>query len=182
MHTFISMLRGINVSGQKKIIMADLRKLYESLGLVKVKSYVQSGNVIFDSQEPDASKLATLLETQIEQTYGYTVSVFMRDSHDFQRIINSNLFTNERDEDPTKLYVTFLYTPLAKSKLHNPDIPPHKADEFIIGATEIFLFCPHGYGRTKYSNNFFERKLKVTATSRNWKTINALYKMVQENV
>jgi uncharacterized protein (DUF1697 family) len=103
MNTFISMLRGINVSGQKKIRMAELRRLYESLDLVNVKTYVQSGNVVFDSMEQDTSKLAKLIEAQIEQFFGYSVSVFIRDTNDFQRIIASNPFLNERNEDPAKL-------------------------------------------------------------------------------
>ncbi len=180
MNTFISLLRGINVSGQKKIRMAELQSLYESLNLVKVKTYVQSGNVVFDTTEQDAAKLAALIETQIEQTFGYTVPVLNREANDFQRIIDSNPFLNERNEDPAGLLVTFLYSPPAKSKLSHLNIPNNEAAEFFVGDKEIFLFCPNGYGRTKLSNNFFERKLDVPATTRNWKTVNALHKMVEE--
>ena len=74
MNTFISMLRGINVSGQKKITMAELRSLYESLDLVNVKTYIQSGNVIFNCTKQDASKLSDSIEAQIEQTFGYSVT------------------------------------------------------------------------------------------------------------
>jgi uncharacterized protein (DUF1697 family) len=107
------MLRGINVSGQKKIRMAELRSLFESLNLVNVKTYVQSGNVVFDSTEQDASELAKLIKAQIEQFFGYAVSVFfgyavsvfIREPKDFQRIIANNPFSNERNEDPARLYV-----------------------------------------------------------------------------
>jgi uncharacterized protein (DUF1697 family) len=180
MHTFISMLRGINVSGQKKIRMAELSNLYESLGLVQVKTYVQSGNVVFASPEPDGSKLAQLIEAEIEQTFGFAVSVFMRDNHDFQRIIDRNPFLGDRHEDPAKRHVTFLYRRPDESEWRNLSIPDDEADEFSVGEQEIFLFCPNGYGRTKFSNNFFERKLKVPATTRNWKTVTALAKLATE--
>jgi uncharacterized protein (DUF1697 family) len=174
------MLRGINVSGQKKIRMAELRDLYESLNLVNVETYVQSGNVVFDSTEGDASELAGLIETQIEKSFGYAVPTFIRDASDFQRIIDGNPFLKKRNEEPAKLYVTFLYSSPSDSKLSNLAIPSNETAEFSIGDKEAFLFCPNGYGRTKLSNNFFERKLGVPATTRNWKTVNALHKMASE--
>jgi uncharacterized protein (DUF1697 family) len=184
MNTFISMLRGINVSGQKKIRMVELRDLYESLNLVNVETYVQSGNVVFDSTEGDASKLAELIEAQIAKSFGYAVPVFIRDADDFRRIVDGNPFLKERNEDPAKLYVTFLYRSPSESKLSNLAIPTGEAAEFSIGDSigdkEAFLFCPNGYGRTKLSNSFFERKLDVPATTRNWKTVNALHKMASE--
>ena len=180
MNTFISMLRGINVGGQKTIRMAELKSLYESLDLVNVKTYVQSGNVIFDSLEPDAAKLAELIEAQIEQTFGYFVAVFMREANDFERIVNRNPFLHERHEDPNKRHVTFLYRRPSESKLSHLSLPTGAGDEFMVGEKEIFLFCPNGYGRTKLSNHFFERKLDTPATTRNWKTVEALHKMAHE--
>jgi uncharacterized protein (DUF1697 family) len=174
------MLRGINVSGQKKIRMPELKRLYESLGLANVETYVQSGNVVFDSPEPDASKLAELIEARIERVFGYQVSVFIRDAGDFRQIIDSNPFLNQRNEDPDKLHVTFLYRAPSTAAWDTLDAPDNEADEFVPGEKEIFLFCPNGYGRTKLSNNFFERKLGVPATTRNWRTVNALYAIANE--
>lgn len=180
MKIFISMLRGINVSGQNKIRMAELKSLYESLGLVNVETYVQSGNVIFDTSAQDASRLTALIEAQIKRSFGYTVSVFIRDRNDFQRILRHNPFLSGRNEDPAKLHVTFLYGSPSKSKLNGLIAPSGEADEFFVGEKEIFLFCPNGYGRTKLSNTFFERKLNVPATTRNWNTVNALYQIANK--
>ena len=174
------MLRGINVSGQNKIRMMELKSLYESLGLINVKTYVQSGNVVFENTERDASELAVSIEAQIERSFGYVVSVFFRSANDFQRITGGNPFLNGRHEDPDKLHVTFLYNSPSKSQLSNLDISPHVTDEFFIGDKEIFLFCPNGYGKTKLSNTFFEKKLNMPATTRNWKTVNALHDMANE--
>jgi uncharacterized protein (DUF1697 family) len=177
MSTFISMLRGINVSGQKRITMADLKSLYGSLHFANVETYVQSGNVVFDSSGQNAAALAYSIETQIEKTFGFAVPVFIRDADDLQRIIDSNPFLNERPEDPAKLHVTFLYRSPSAAGLGNLVIPPGETAEFAAGDREIFLFCPNGYGRTKLSNSFFERRLDMPATTRNWKTVLALYDM-----
>jgi len=180
MNTFISMLRGINVSGQKKIRMTELQRLYETLGLVNVETYVQSGNVVFDSPEPDASRLRALIEAQIEAAFGYQVFIFIRDAEDFRRIIDNNPFTSQRNEDPDKLHVTFLYRAPSLSAWDTLKAPEGETDEFVRGEKEIFLFCPNGYGRTKLSNSFFERKLGVSATTRNWRTVNVLYAMANK--
>jgi uncharacterized protein (DUF1697 family) len=179
MNTFISMLRGINVSGQKKIKMADLKSRYEALGLGHVTTYVQSGNVVFESAGQDGPALAYLIEGQIQQTFGYDVRVFVRTPDDFQKLIETNLFLNSRHEDPARLHVTFLYSNPPASVLSGLELPSGISDEFFLAEKAIFLFCPNGYGTTKLSNTFFERKLKTAATTRNWNTVNALYQLAK---
>ena len=180
MKTFISMLRAINVGGQKKIAVQALQRAYEQLNLANVRTYVQSGNVVFDCEEQEISILTKRIETQIEQTFGYPVPVFMRDMQDFHRIITSNPFLKGRNEDPSKLHVTFLYEPPSEVILGNLINTFADGDEFSPGEQEIYLFCPNGYGRTRLSNSFFERKLSIPATTRNWRTVNALYRMAKE--
>jgi uncharacterized protein (DUF1697 family) len=178
MQTYISMLRGINVSGQKQVRMADLKSMYELLGLENVQTYIQSGNVVFDSPEQDAAKLSKSIEAKIEETFGFSVPVLMRTADDFQRVIESHPFAKE---DPIRVLVTFLYETPDRSKLDELSRYEDKVDKFVIGEQEIFLFCPGGYGKTKLSNNFFERKLGVLATTRNWKSVQAMYEMASEN-
>lgn len=180
MKTYISMLRGINVSGQKKIRMAELKSLYESLGMANVQTYLQSGNVVFDSPEPEPAKLTHIIEAQIGTTYGYHVPVLIRTGDDFRRIIGSKPFTKERSEDPSRVMVTFLFERPGQSNLNNLSVPENDPCEFVFEEQEIFLLCPDGYGKSKLSNNYFEKKLGVVATTRNWKTVNALYKMASE--
>ena len=174
------MLRGINVGGQKKIRMSDLASLYESLGLAHVKTYVQSGNVVFQSTKSDAAALTNLLEARIKQSWGYSVSVFIRDTNDFQRVIANNPFLNKRREDPARLGVTFLYCLPSEEKWSGLGTPKDKADEFSFDGQEIYLFCPNGFARTKFSNTFFEKKLSVAATSRNWNTVIALHRIASQ--
>jgi len=180
MKTYISLLRGINVSGQKKILMAELKSLYESLGFENVQTYVQSGNVVIESEEQDTEALRKSIETQIEANYGFSVPVLIRTRDDFLRLIESKHFRKERSENPTRVMVTFLFEYPVQTRLIELSIPENDTCEFVIADQEIFLFCPDGYGRSKLSNNFFEKKLDVIATTRNWKTVNALYKMANE--
>ena len=177
MQTYISILRGINVSGQKKIIMTDLVKLYEDLGFKDVVSYIQSGNVIFKTkQKTTDTKLAKQIEAKIIEKYDFQVPVIIRSLEELHRISTQNPFLNEPEDS---LYVTFLSgTPNANNleKLEDVSFLP---DVYEIKDKEIFLSVA-SYGNTKLSNNFFESKLKVTATTRNWKTVNKLLAMANE--
>jgi uncharacterized protein (DUF1697 family) len=180
MNTYISMLRGINVSGQKRIRMAELKSLYESLGLESVQTYVQSGNVVFESEEQDTEKIRKSIEAQIEANYGFSVPILIRTSDDFLRLIGSKHFRKERSENPTRVMVTFLFEQPEHARLIELSVPENDTCEFVIADQEIFLHCPNGYGRSKLSNNFFEKKLGVVATTRNWKSVNALYEIVNQ--
>ncbi|MGD1119932.1 MAG: DUF1697 domain-containing protein [Dehalococcoidales bacterium] len=175
MATYISLLRGINVSGQKKTGMPELAALYASLGLRNVRAYGQSGNVIFDSPRTDTNQLAGLIESKIEQVFKFTAAVLIRTPDELGRIIRDNPFLKERDIDTGRLHVTFLAAEPAAPALKNLKERPGTPDRFVLSGREIYLYCPNGYGRTKYSNNFFEKKLNLTATTRNWNTIKALF-------
>lgn len=178
MQPFISLLRGVNVSGQKTIRMPELKALYESLGFAHVTTYLQSGNVVFDCDVPDEATVAGSIEKEIERHFGFTVDVLIRNRDDFQRIIVGNPFLTRRNEDPERLHVTFLSDMPSALAVKGLETPVDTTDEYFLSDKEIYLFCPNGYGRTKLSNSFLERKLKVVATTRNWKTVNALVGMV----
>ena len=171
MHTYISILRGINVSGQKKIIMTDLVKLYEDLGFTDVKTYIQSGNVVFNStKKVSNSMLVKQIETKINEIYGFLVPVIIRTVDELSKIIASNPFKNETSDN---LYITFLSNLPNSNHLENLTELNYLLDEFIVIEKEIYLNVS-SYGTTKLSNSFFENKLKVTATTRNWNTVNKL--------
>ena len=172
MKTHISLLRGINVSGQKKVKMEELKKLYESLGFKDVQAYIQSGNVVFRSSEA-GSILAGRIEKKVREYFRFEVFVLIRTKDDLQKLIKKNPFSKK---DIDKLYVTFLSGYPAMPPLEELN-KAKAAEEFFISGREIYLFCPDGYGKTKLSNNFFERKLKLHATTRNWKIVNKLLEL-----
>jgi uncharacterized protein (DUF1697 family) len=179
MVTYISMLRGINVGGQKKIKMAELTALYESIGLRNATTYVQSGNVIFDAPEQDIKQLSNRIEKRIEQAFGFPAAVLLRRPSELRQIIKNNPLLKGKGLDTDKLYVTFLSDSPIESSLSQMKKTRGEPDRFVAVNTEIYLYCPNGYGRTKFSNDFFERKLGVTATTRNWKTVNSLLELAE---
>jgi uncharacterized protein (DUF1697 family) len=177
MNTYISLLRGINVSGHNLIRKNELVELYTGLGFERVETYLQSGNVIFDSGASEREELAAQIEVRIQQALGYEVAVLVRGVEYFQSILEANPFVKQRSADPAALYVTFLYIAPALDRLAELQVPPGETAEFAAGEDAIYLFVPGGYGRTKLSNAFFERKLAVPATTRSWNTVQALVKM-----
>jgi uncharacterized protein (DUF1697 family) len=177
MNRYISLLRGINVSGQKTIRMTDLLTLYQSLGFEKVVTYLQSGNVVFHSPVKDCPALAARIEQSIEREFGFTVPVLVHEAGRFREILENNPFINQRNADITVLHTTFLFQSPADSSLKKLEGPKGETDEFVVWKDVVYLFCPNGYGRTKLSNTFFERKLGIPATTRNWKTVRALYEL-----
>lgn len=181
MTTYISMLRGINVSGQKLIKMEALRKLYENLGFINVITYLQSGNVIFTNKDQDPDKLGQIIRREIQKNFGFEVPVIVLTVDKLKQIIDHNPFINDSNKDQSSLYVTFL---LSKPDQFDAKVIVDKKqdmEEIIFSDNAVYMYCPDGYGRTKLSNNFFEAKLKVDATTRNWKTTNELYKIVKGN-
>ncbi len=175
MTAYISLLRGINVSGQKLIKMAELKQLYESLGFDAVQTYIQSGNVVFKSDEPDRLKLIARIEEAIKQRYGFDVPVQIRNKDEIKSIIDDLPFKGERELN--RLFVVFLaekppLIPLDEiEKLKTPQ------DEIVFKDGHIYMYLPAGAGKSKLDNNTLERKLKVRATGRNWRTVNKLYEM-----
>lgn len=179
MSIYISLLRGINVGGQNRLPMDSLREMYAQIGFTDIRTYVQSGNVVFKANSADPEALSGQIERHIQQDYGYSVAVFTRQPQDFQRILANNPFLTARQEDPTRLHVTFLYRKPDEAAWSKTNTPPGIMDEFARGTQEVYIFCPNGYGKTKLSNDFFERKLGVQATTRNWNTVNQLYYMAE---
>jgi uncharacterized protein (DUF1697 family) len=174
MSKFIALLRGINVSGQKLIKMSDLKSLFEDLNFTKVQTYIQSGNVIFSAKEKSNKKVEDKISSAIKSKFGFDVHVVLVTPEEIEHIIQSNPFLKKK-KDAEKLYVIFLSeNPSAENikKLNTIDYSP---EEYIIDVRYIYLFVPNGYGKAKLNNNFFENKLKVFGTTRNWKTVNKLF-------
>ena len=178
MRTFVSILRGINVSGQKKILMVDLKTLFESINLKEVITYIQSGNVIFKSSESLSDLgFAIKIEKAVYKKYGFEVPVIIRTKDEIQKIISTNPFLKEKNIDPRKLHITFLSEIPSAENVESIESIKYSPDRFIISGREIYLHIPVSYGETKLSNNFFEKKLKVRATTRNWNTVNKLLEL-----
>ncbi len=171
MITYIAFLRGINVGGHKKIKMADLRLLIEGLGYKEVMTYIQSGNVIFNSLEEYRDKLENQISEAIKDHYGFEVPVLVRTKTEISKILDNNPYN-----DPEDLASNRIYFVLLKEMPENENIEAASAiifenEKFEITPECIFLRCGLGAGKAKCNINFFESKLKVTTTSRNYRTM-----------
>ncbi|MBP1929458.1 uncharacterized protein (DUF1697 family) [Methanolinea mesophila] len=180
MTTFVSLLRGINVGPNTTVKMEDLGMLYRSLGLENIRTYLRSGNVLFDAPDRESDTLATTIEDSLAGATGFPVKVLLRTGEELSRIALDNPFLREKSCNPGALHVTFLSGLPAAGPVGEMYRVRDETDRFIVRGTEIYLCCPQGYGRTKFSNAFFEKRLALVATTRNWKTVTALAEMVKE--
>lgn len=179
MSTYIAMLRGINVSGQKIIKMEHLRASFEALGFSEVKTYVQSGNVVFKAAKTSATSLAGKIAKKILADFRFSVSVLIRTTAELGEVLKQNPFAKVAGSEENKLYVTFLSEPAPKGAEALLKPLAAKTEQFQVCGREIYLHCPDGYGNTKFSNNAIEKKLSIEATTRNWRTVNSLFEMAQ---
>jgi uncharacterized protein (DUF1697 family) len=177
MNQFIALLRGINVGGHKKVPMATLRDLLENSGLQNVKTYIQSGNVIFKSLEKDKLILEEQIKKAIFNYFEFDVPVIVRTSEEFQIIFDTCPFSKDKKE---KSYFIMLSNSPDSDLIENVKELTYENEEFIIIKNCIYYYSSIGYGRTKFNMSFFERKLKVFGTSRNYNTMVKLLSLSSE--
>jgi uncharacterized protein (DUF1697 family) len=180
MPTFISMLRGVNLASHNRMKMEALRTSLGALGLDQVRTYIQSGNAVFRSPESSAAKLCEKMEKQILSDFGFPVPVILLTAKEMGVVIKNNPFAAQAGIDSTRLHITFLSQAPAPSAVETLAKLAAGADQFYHSRKAVYLYCPGGYGETKLSNTAFEKLLSVRATTRNWKTVNALYQMAVE--
>lgn len=179
METFVALLRGINVSGQKIIKMDDLKKLLTHIGFINVRTYIQSGNIVFESSEQQADLIEHTIAAAITGQYGFDVPVLVLRASDLVNIAGSNPLANE-DKDEKYLHVTFFREKPADFRKDKFSEKLSEGEIIEFSDEAVYLYCPKGYGITKLSNNFIENTLKVQATTRNWKTVQELINLVKK--
>ena len=177
MHRRIAILRGINVGGKRKILMADLKLMFEKMNFSNVSTYIQSGNVLFNlKKKVGNSELAQKIEAEIKKEFGFEVPVIVRTSKEIEAAINQNPFYKE-GSDVVHLHLTFLNEEPTEENQEKTESYKYEPDKFEIKGKDIFIYCEGKYHQSKLNNNFFEKKLKVNATTRNWKTILKLHEL-----
>lgn len=173
MTSWVALLRGVNVGGVR-LGMADLRRLVTDLGHQDVKTYLQSGNVVFGSAVDDAEALARGIERALADELGLTVPVLVRSAGGLAAVAGGNPYAGHED-DPTRLLVAFLATAPEPSAVAALTVPAGETVAFTFTGREVFLHYPDGgYGRSKFTNAYLEKKLGVIATTRNWRSVRAL--------
>jgi uncharacterized protein (DUF1697 family) len=180
MSVYISLLRAINVGGSKIISMDTLCELYAGLGFSHVRTYLQSGNVVFASSQENLPGKVTQIEARIEQVCGYHVQVFIRQVQDFQHILTHNPFLNQPGVDTSRLHVAFLYQVPSEAAWDRLVVPQDIPDKLARGSSVIYLYTPNGFSKSKISTSSLEKILATSLTIRNWNTVTALYKIASE--
>ena len=179
MTRYVSLFRGINVGGHQTVPMNELKELHEALGLKDVVTYIQSGNVVFSSDEADLAQLPRQIEDGFAKKFGFQVKVMVRTSAELRDIIANNPFQNQPMKEPKWVVVLFLATrpdSTALADLQKTYVGPEEL--YLIGQ-ELYIYYPNGIGRSKLSLTLIEKKLKTIGTGRNWNTILQLQKLIQ---
>jgi len=180
MPIYIALLRGINVSGHKIIKMEKLRLVLEELGFKNISTYIQSGNIIFASDIKDTTVLEDQISATIEEHFGFQVPVTVLVPDDLRSVVEKNPFKNQVIEDPAQPYVAFLSKKPEAAALETLGSVDFSGDRFINIDKTLYLFYAISAAKTKLNNVIIENKLKLKATSRNWKTIQKLIELVEQ--
>lgn len=157
--------------------MTELQKVFSGLGLGGVRTYLQSGNVVFHAIQSDKFRLAAAIEAGITQETGHAVPVLVMSAKDLNRVANSNPLCQGEAGEEKLLHSIFLFQPVAPRSFEALSLPAAPGERAVLVGSTILLRCPQGYGKTKLHNGYFERMLGAPATTRNWRTVLALQKL-----
>ena len=180
MDTIITMLRGINMTGHNTVRMNELVHLFRQIGYNDAETCIQSGNIVFTCHNPKIEEVSLVIRKAVLSEFDLNIAVIIRTSDEMKKIISANPFLEEPGFDPSRMAVLFLESKPSHAqvlKVAGIDYPP---DKFHINGSEIYIYCPNGFGKTKLYTNFFEAKMKVTGTARNWRTVNKLMEMAEK--
>jgi uncharacterized protein (DUF1697 family) len=176
--TYLALLRGINVGGKNKVSMPQLRLVFEDLGHEGVRTYVQSGNVVFESRSSAPKKVATDIEHAISETFDLSISVLIRTRRELERVAGEHPLAS-KGVALSLLHVMFLADRPSSKAIESLDPDRSPPDEFVVTRREVYLLFPKGSGRSKLTVDYFERMLGTRATARNWNTVLKMLKMME---
>lgn len=171
--SYVALLRGVNVGGKNRLPMAELSAIFERAGCTGVRTYIQSGNVVFGASARVAAQVGAQVSAALAERLGLRVPLVLRSAAELRAVVEGNPFLRER-EDPKRLHVAFLErapTASARAALDPSRSPP---DRFVARGRELYLCCPNGMARTKLTNDYLDRTLGTVSTVRNWSTVLAL--------
>ena len=177
MPRFAAFLRGVNVGGKNKLPMKDLVALFEKAGATDVRTYVQSGNVVFDAPARAAGGLAASITQLVATKFGHAPVVILRTKDELEAAIEANPFL-ARNPDLGRLHVMFLADEPAAERAASLDPNRSPGDEYALAGRDIYLYLPGGVATSKLTNAYFDAKLKTVSTGRNWRTVTSVSEMM----
>ena len=173
----VALLRGINVGGRNKLRMKDLVAIFEDTGCRDVRTYIQSGNVVFQATSALAERVGTEVPRRIAEGFGLRAPVIIRTTKEFRDTVKRHPFVAEA-RDPTHLHIGFLADVPHPESVASLDPARSDVDSFAVLGKAVFLYVPGGMARTKLTTDYFDRRLGTVMTVRNWRTVNTLVEMI----
>ncbi len=180
MDTYITLLRGVNMTGHNVIKMTSLANMLKNIGYADAETYIQSGNIVYTCHNNNKDNVSAMIKNAILAELNLDIAVITRTSDDLTKIISANPFLEEPGFDPSKMAVLFLELKPSYAQIQKVAGINYPPDKFRINDSEIYVYCPNGFGKTKLYTNFFEAKMKVTGTARNWRTVTKLQEMAEK--
>lgn len=174
--TYVALLRGINVGGRNRLPMDELARSFEHAGCASVKTYIQSGNVVFVAAPSIALKVRESVAAAVSARVGTDIPIVLRSAADLARVVGENPFLGE-SQDPRALHVGFLADKPSQERVSDLDPDRSPPDEFAVRGKEIYLRLPNGMSGTRFTASYVERVLATPATFRNWRTVENLLNM-----
>ncbi|MDF2667721.1 MAG: cytoplasmic protein [Paenibacillus sp.] len=173
---YVALLRGINVGGHKKIKMVELKRMFEGLGFQGVQTYIQSGNVLFESKA-SAHILRQQIEKQIEEAFGFQVTVVLRTIEEMERIVRDCPYDVSALAEGENIYFALLVDEPSQEGKDRLLACNSEVDDFYFSRSEVYIYARKSIRESVFSNNLIENKVGMAATTRNWKTMNKLLEL-----
>ena len=177
MGAHLALLRGINL-GSRRLPMKDLAAMLEDAGCADVRTYIQSGNVVYRAEPALARRVPGIVEKAIAARFGFECPVVTRTAAEVDGVVKANPFP-EAAAEPKTLHVGFLRDRPTKSKVAALDPDRSPPDAFVVRGSEIYVHYPKGSARSKLTPQYFDPRLETTSTFRNWRTVLTLQEMLR---
>ena len=175
-NAYVALLRGVNVGGKNRLSMDELTRMFEEIGCNSVRTYIQSGNVVFVSKPSLSQSVQAGIAATVSARVGADIPVILRSVEELSQVAEANPFAGET-QDSRKLHVGFLAAQPTASRVSRLDPERSPPDEFVVCGKEIYMHLPNGMARTRLTTNYLERVLATRVTFRNWKTVLSLLNM-----
>lgn len=183
MPTYVAMLRGINVLGRKRVEMARLRKMFEAMGFEQVRTYIQSGNVVFRAARSSPLALSRKIEDRMMKEFGFSALVMTRTAKELGQAIEGNPFVKEGRSEPSKVFIGFMAQTPEGDAIEKLRARATKAERMHCGDKEIYVYYVDGMGKAKVlTHGVLEKALAVRVTMRNWNTVSKLHEMAGDRL
>ena len=174
----VALLRGVNL-GKRRLPMKELARIFEEAGAAGVRTYIQSGNVVYRASAARARRVPALVETAIAERFGFDAPVVTRTAAEMATIVRANPYAREAAADPKSVHVGFLRDEPAASAVSALDPDRSPPDTFVVMGREIYFHFPNGLAKSKLTNPWFDSRLDTVSTMRNWRTVITLEEMAR---